>query len=118
MNNVYNISQKEEDKKKILNNIVFYQLGLIAEMMNNFILNRAAFAEIVNKHACKNELRQTDIDVLVSTITGKKEKETNRVLTVQRGIPAWLQELEGNAATIAKRNPKHVFEFLTQDKNL
>ena len=85
--------------------------------MNNFLVNPSISAEIISKYSCKHELSAGDVEVLMNTIKGKKEKEVNRVLTVQRGIPAWLQELEGSSAAIAKRTPKPLAEFVNQEKN-
>lgn len=109
----FNFTSKEEDKKKILRNIVFCQLGIIAEFMNAFNLHQLISTEIITKYSHRYELTSEDHSVLMATISVKKEKEPSRVLKVQRGIPAWLQEIEGSAAAIAKRSPKTLSEYIT-----
>ena len=96
---------------------MFYQLGIIAEIMNSFLINVSISSEIINKHCLKHELSENDCEIIMNTVQGIKEKDVQRVLTVQRGIPSWLQELEGNTNAITKRVPKSLAEFVTQDKN-
>ena len=114
---LYKIAQLEGDRKKLLGNIVFCQLGVVAETMNCFKINQEVTNEIISKHACRHDLSAADIDVLLHTVSGKKEKEVSRVLTVQRGIPVWLQELEGASHSISKRTPRPLSEYMNHDKN-
>jgi hypothetical protein len=113
---IFNYAQKEEDRRKLVGNIVFCQLGATAEIMKQFGLNTIVAAELIQKFVGKYELTAGDAEVLMTTIRGKKEKEVSRVLTVQRGIPAWLQELETPTAAAAKRTPKTLVELLNNDK--
>lgn len=117
VHDLYKIVQQEGDRKKLIGNIAFCQLGVMAETMNIFQINQELTTEIITKFAPRFDLSSADIEVLLLTVTGKKEKEVSRVLTVQRGIPAWLQELEGAAHAISKRTPKPLSEYLNHDKN-
>lgn len=112
--NVFTYTSKEEDRKKIVRNIVFCQLGAITEIMAIFSVNLSLASEVIQKFVVKYELPPADLEVLLTTVSGKKEKEA-RVLTVQRGIPAWLQELEPSSSTI-KRGTKTLSELLFKDK--
>lgn len=114
---VFRVTQNEAERKKLLANIVFCQLGLIAEVMVNFFVKAGIAIEIINKFASKFDLSNGDVEILMTNFKGKKEQEVSRVLTVQRGIPLWLQELEGPASGLTKRNPKPLSELLSQEKN-
>lgn len=111
--NVFSYTSKEEDRKKIVRNIVFCQLGAVTEIMAIFCVNFNLASDVIQKFVAKYELPPADLKVLLSTISGKKEKEV-RDLTVQRGIPAWLQELEPSSTSI-KRGTKTLSELLTKD---
>lgn len=114
---LYSVAHKEEDRKKLIGNIVFCQLGVMAETMKSFGISQEVSAETIGKLAGKYDLPPADISVLMLTVKGKREKEVGRVMKVQRGIPAWLQELEGTAAAMTRRVHKPLSEYLSQEKN-
>jgi hypothetical protein len=112
--NVFSYTSKEEDRKKIIRNIVFCQLGGIVEIMTSFQLASAIIVDNMQKFVAKYDLPMTDLEVLLTSVNGKKEKEVQS-REVQRGIPSWLQDLE-NSTTQVRRGAKTLSELLTKDK--
>lgn len=107
---LYKIFETPEEQKNIIKNIVFCQLGNIANFMKEFNVDPMYAGEIVSKYACKYNLPAEDIDTLMATVDPKfriAEKET--VFAVQRGVPEWLKTL---AAVPPKRNQKSLAELL------
>lgn len=87
--------------------MVFVQLGSFAYVMVSFKANVAYTAELVSKYACKYDLSNEDIDVLMATVNKDHQVKSQVTITseVQRGVPEWLQELETAANAIVKRVP-------------
>ena len=62
---VFRVTKNENERKKLMANIVFCQLGLIAEVMVNFFVKASIAIEVINKLAVKYELSNDDIDILM-----------------------------------------------------
>lgn len=113
--NVFSYTSKEEDRKKIVRNIVFCQLGGIVETLINLQVSSSLVIETVQKFGSKYDLPASDLDVLLTSVNGKKEKEVQD-RAVLKGIPSWLQGLE-NSTSQVRRGVKSLAELMTKDKN-
>jgi hypothetical protein len=89
---VHKIFEDEPGKKAIVKNIAFCQLGAVAEFMKLFKVEVIYANEIIAKNACKHELNNDDIDILIATIDPSQVVSKPKT-TVQEGIPSWLKEI-------------------------
>lgn len=103
--------ESSEDKDKRVKNIVFCQLGTFGFVIDAFEVDPRYNMEIISKYACRYNLSSDDMETLnvrdIQASVYKKKMvvdEEKQTYEVVRGIPSWLQELEGVAAAIMKRN--------------
>mmetsp|Transcript_27525 Transcript_27525/g.49625 ORF Transcript_27525/g.49625 Transcript_27525/m.49625 type:complete len:644 (-) Transcript_27525:1369-3300(-) len=96
-----NLSVEEVTSR--LQNAVFCQLGTFASILQSFKVDFNFAGEILSRYAFKYQLSVTDFNTLEAILNKCYQVPLPTESTPIRGVPTWVQDLEGQAKDLQRR---------------